>query len=730
MKTRGISIINYFSYLLLFTLTIISSNLYGQSDNPTALINLSNSTKQRLKTRLFIHYDKNIYVPNETIWFTAYLLTHQDQPNQPSMISLAIINHVDRSIASKKKFAFTALTASGSLMIPDSIPQGEYSIIAYSDLLVNGSPDPLFTQQISIRQPGPPTSIQVTKSVKGNAQTINEQVKVDFKFYPEGGDLVAGIPAYVGWEAKDKVSGAPIALTAVLLKDQKIIDTIRTSEFGMGKFPLNAIFGSHYEVRPIGSKYTGTAALPIALEKGVSLAILAAAAEDSLRVKISNSLPSKLHVVVHNQQAVFLALPDIQISTSRVFRIPLTGVPKGLTLITIFNEHLQPVAERIFYAHYSSASPVSIATDSLKYGKKQKVKIKLDLHSEIDTSALLSMAVVKGNRISGPNFTDIENYQFLEQNLAFYRLPIATAERRKYAEDVLLIKGWRRYIDTSSKVITPISNMTGLVMIKKKTVKKPTRLTLMSPSSLFFVETDSAGNFDLTNPELLIEDGRSLRLFATGDDANETKISIADPIDEINQSLSKKLAIVDTAPISIGQIEPLMPINESTLSLKTVTIKGRSDNDYYGIKRAPWVNACGDYICPFGWLNCPKPGHNFNTTAPIKGKKYPKLASATAKMGTEVVYAGCDMTNKSIINVNAINKAKEFYSYGETEVKSGEPLYLSTLYWAPSINLKQGMQQEFSFYTGEIKGIFNIVVQGITKNGVVFSEKKIEVDDR
>lgn len=44
--------------------------------------------------------------------------------------------------------------------------------------------------------------------------------------------------------------------------------------------------------------------------------------------------------------------------------------------------------------------------------------------------------------------------------------------------------------------------------------------------------------------------------------------------------------------------------------------------------------------------------------------------------------------------------------------------------------LNREKETEFSFYTGDITGVFKIIIQGITDNDVVYSENKFEVKNK
>jgi len=709
------------SIKFILLLLILANSLYAQLASQDTVSMLVDAAKLQARPQLFVHYDENIYLPNERIWFTAYLLNSRATPEDALLLSMFIVNEADKSIAYSKKFVFSAETSSGTMMIPDSIRAGEYTIIAYPGLLVDGKPDPVFYQSISIRHPG------VSSTASGSTKSPKTPVKqlIQFKFYPEGGQLVSGLPSYVGWEARDTL-GATVNVDAILLRDEVPIDTLRSSEMGMGRFPISASTAHRYRLIATGPYVSGSSELPIPIQKGISISIPSAAAGDTLRLKISSNLGSKIHLVVHNNQEVFLVMPNLHIENSRNFRIMLDSVPKGLASITIFGADFLPLAERLFYAHYGEPDAVQITTGAEAYGKKQKVELELDLKSVIDTAALLSLAVVKSNRISRAAFNDIENYQFLKQELAFHRFPTADATRKAYIEDVLMIKGWTKYKrQASNEMPKQIDRLSGAVTINKRVPKKPMQLTLMSNSTLFFVHTDSTGRFNLANSELLVEDERPLNLFALGKYETDANISITNPYSQHNLTLAASTKPFTTMAVAKNMnIEPLMPLTEGIISLKTVTVKGKTGDEYHGINLGPKKNACGDYVCRAGFLNCPLQGHDITVRLPVKGETY-NTFSGSGNV-SRITYIGCE-TSKKVTRVDAANLGKEFYAYGKEEMTSGDTLYSSTLYWAPATELTKGKKKLFSFYTGDIGGMFTIVVQGITPTGTIYTEKNFEI---
>ncbi|UEG51600.1 hypothetical protein LLH06_11520 [Mucilaginibacter daejeonensis] len=106
--------------------------------------------------KLFVHFDKTIYTNNENVWFTAYLLS-SDRPDDHHTLSVSLVNDVDHEIPVQERFVMNNSVGFGNILLSDTIPPGNYTFMVYTNRQVNGKPDALFTQPITIRTTTAPT---------------------------------------------------------------------------------------------------------------------------------------------------------------------------------------------------------------------------------------------------------------------------------------------------------------------------------------------------------------------------------------------------------------------------------------------------------------------------------------------------------------------------------------------------------------------------------------------
>lgn len=108
--------------------------------------------KAKPTTNLFVHFDKNVYSNNETVYFTGYLLKAAANPIiTHSVMAIALIRDADSTVVLEDKFVMQNGLSFGSVTLPDSILTGNYHFLVYTDKLTNGVPDAIFNQSITLK---------------------------------------------------------------------------------------------------------------------------------------------------------------------------------------------------------------------------------------------------------------------------------------------------------------------------------------------------------------------------------------------------------------------------------------------------------------------------------------------------------------------------------------------------------------------------------------------------
>jgi hypothetical protein len=543
--------------------------------------------------------------------------------------------------------------------------------------------------------------------------------EMSVKFYPEGGNLVVGMLNTIGWEVKT-AAGQPVQINGVLYKDGLSADTIETAAYGIGRFRFTPAQGSRYTVRLLDKEQTQNStrySLPAPMADLPLLTLPHAVGDDTLLVQIKITHPQKITLLVHNYQDVFL---------NQQLRLPVRGVhsiklamhdmPKGLSVATLLDSQGRPLAERLFFAHYHQPEAIQISTNKVLYGTREKVSLKLKLtqtQADQPLQGSVSVACVQSNRLVPATQQDIESYVYLNRDLG--TLPFNNKGRAyssaQFVEDVLLVKGWRRYSwkkmtqaqanDTVQKYQTAV--FSGATTHFGKKLKKPSQVNILSGGLLKQIPTDSMGNFNIKAEDLISTDGKKLLIAANAVDKKAYEIAITNPYDKLNRNVADQFDDEGYQPVLNMQRSASMAVTglEKNHLLKEVVIKAQRNSSIMPVKYLG--KEIDHYICIYNIINCP----NHPPGTP----------------GTIVYFTDDNASLTGLLKYEGIGLGKEFYGSDYSQVNLSTPEYYSTVYWNHAVQLTADNEAGLSFYVSDLTGNFRIVIQGVTTNGVIYAEK-------
>lgn len=556
--------------------------------------------------------------------------------------------------------------------------------------------------------------------------------RIDIRFFPEGGNLSNGLPGHVGWEARTD-HGNPIAITGFLLKGNEVIDTVETNSYGIGRFELRPDNEGVYTLKIHSGDYLSgdtVFALPKSRLNLIQLHLPDAVVNDTLGVNIYSLQTTPVQIIIHNygKDYVFFKIPRLH--SLNKLRLPLDKLPKGLSTITILDEAGRPLAERLFFAHYGDSISTSLNTEKAIYGKNDTVRVKIkmiDRHKK-PVQGMFSAAVVQLNR-TGANLADIESSVYLNHNLGMLPPdPLGKGFRNKdYLENILLIKGWRRYtwqdlLDTKPED-TLLNHqklqIRGYVQVNNKPLKSPVKILAMNSEGVAIIESDNNGSFDFLTEQLIIRGDNKVKLMVNGTRERKYQINIDDPYNQMNNKLTKQLerryssGVTDNSSSFAQELKGL----QHSINLQTVNIKaGKRSSSLTGYHGEPGANACGDYVDEFDYLNYVRSANKYK---PEVGKQYLKRTDLEGNYFKveAVIYNGCtDQYKIDGLTMNGISDGKEYYA--SEEEKSNNPIR-STMYWQSGLFTDASGEAELRFSAGELSDNFKIVIQGITTDNFI-----------
>jgi hypothetical protein len=193
---------------------------------------------------LFLHFDKNVYTNNETVWFTAYLL--EADYAKYNLLSLALVRDADRSIVLENKFMLKDGVAFGNTTLPDSTGPGDYTFVATTNRLLNSRPEVVFSQPVTIKSADQP-SYAASLNVLDTGITIVSQKIMLLVSFSGTAKPPASVPGtwYLGNIAK------PVLQGFIKTRDGQYIFNLPTRAISPGNNTLHVQLNYKNEARDL-----------------------------------------------------------------------------------------------------------------------------------------------------------------------------------------------------------------------------------------------------------------------------------------------------------------------------------------------------------------------------------------------------------------------------------------------------------------------------------------------
>jgi hypothetical protein len=274
---------------------------------------------------------------------------------------------------------------------------------------------------------------------------------LDLTFYPEGGDLVQGLPSRVYFDALD-LDGSPADVAGEVVDDRgEVVVSFRSVHRGLGRFELtpdpDRTYTAHIH-EPAGVERTWT--LPAAAPTGCVLTTW----DDALKIMVRCTEDRQTTVVATLREQLLDALVvAVQADSPEVVTLAEDG-RQGVARITLLAEDRTPLAERLVYRNRDRGLSIEVEPDKSQYSPRDEVVLSVTTRNADGepVPADLSIAVVDDNVLA---FADDDDAPTIVTHLTLSsELPEPVEEPQTYfdpeepaeALDLLLgTRGWRRF---------------------------------------------------------------------------------------------------------------------------------------------------------------------------------------------------------------------------------------------------------------------------------------------
>jgi len=214
---------------------------------------------------------------------------------------------------------------------------------------------------------------------------------VDVQFFPEGGNLVAGLQSKVAFKAIG-ADGLGIDINGVVVEgDNTEVAKFNSTHLGMGSFIFTPKAGTIYKAKVTLAGAERVFTLPAALSKGYVIEINNVNPQNLyIQVKGSDGNTAPLSLIAQGGGDVYFEARSKPGVAGITAVVPKDKLPTGIVQFTLFSQAGEPLLERLVFIQNNENLKLSVSSDKMAYGTREKVQIKLNARDK-------SGQPVKGN---------------------------------------------------------------------------------------------------------------------------------------------------------------------------------------------------------------------------------------------------------------------------------------------------------------------------------------------
>lgn len=443
----------------LLILPLLTGTLAAQQDQLIGFLKEFQEFQENNPTeKVFLHLDKTEYAQAETIWMKSYLVAGAGHLPSPLSANVYVELLTEKGdLVKRLTLKSEQGMAKASLIIPRNQPQGQYYLRAYTNWMKNQDQGYFYNKKIRI----------LSTSQTELPELLNISKPYALRFFPEGGDLVKGLPNRLAFE----VSGAPDAQERLI--KGKIMDAsgnmvkeFATSHEGRGMVAFV----------PDGEGYTATLdgvdevfPLPAIRLEGQSMTVNNKR-EDYVTVSIKSSSPSEapFYVVVHTRGYITYAAESRLTGTRGFVKIDKASLPSGISHVTLFNQNMEPLAERLIFVDHCESINVSVNLNKPQYGNRELATVGIEVRDAEGKPVQGSFSLSAYNSDLTINDQAGENIRvnlLLSSDLKGHvnnpqQYFDGTPEALANLDLLMMVNGWRRFnwtdIKTSPEELFPV----------------------------------------------------------------------------------------------------------------------------------------------------------------------------------------------------------------------------------------------------------------------------------
>lgn len=406
--------------------------------------------------KTYIHTDKDTYITGETLWYKVYLVdgVSHTKTEKSNVVYIELLNPSDSTVARQTLYS-QGFGAAGDIKIPEGLTFGNYTLRAFTKYMLNEKQPVMHTKQIAVW--GQKTEdITLADSVKAPKKIAVERKtkRPIINFFPEGGNLVAGIENNLGFKVTD-LHGNGIALKGKIVDQHgKMVSPFESYDFGLGKVTYTPRPNHTYYVSTTIEGTTEKYPLPVPLGRGYALS--ARNIGNSITLKVTSNTTNGVGgtmLIGHIRGRTFFKRIEKSKGKNYTVKILTQDLEDGVAHFTLFTKTGEPVCERLVFVDnpYNDVD-LTLQTNTSEYAKREKAMVSLKIRDKkgnpLNGSLSASVFTIAGRN----EFSNIKSWLLLNSDIRgtvpnpdfFFNED--SIEKKNLLDAFMMVHGWRRFV--------------------------------------------------------------------------------------------------------------------------------------------------------------------------------------------------------------------------------------------------------------------------------------------
>lgn len=425
--------------------------------------------------KVYLQLDNTGYFQGETIWFKAYVVKASSLTRSASGVLHVDLISPSGVVLQQQKLKVVYGQCDGAFDLVDmatkqaremrgavNYPSGYYEIRAYTLNMLNFSENAIFSRVVPVfNRPSKDGAyydespvLKETKSDIEQFRPKSENIRnLNVSFYPEGGNLILGVPCRVAFKATDD-RGMGVNTSGVIRGTSDSI-SFNTQHDGMGVFYFTPIQKSNtIQFIYDGRRYNFN--LPDAVTAGYTMSVRNDG-HGTIEVTVQGTMTESkdslgLTATIRGELFYFKALA--QNREEQTITIPASQWPSGVCQLTLFTSYGEILAKRSVFNKVDLKSPeLAFETDKEMYSPYEKINVKFHLTDSKGVPFADRFCIsIRDSRTFGTTYSeDLRTNLLLSSDLRGfinnpeYYFQSDDQEHLAALDLLMMVQGWERY---------------------------------------------------------------------------------------------------------------------------------------------------------------------------------------------------------------------------------------------------------------------------------------------